>query len=78
MPQRYPAVGLGIPRADHMGMEELVSRLRDLGYYDGPAEGEPWPRTLLALKRFQHAQGLPVTGYTDIATVRALREAYCY
>jgi len=57
---------------------ELQSRLRDLGYYDGPPEPEPWPRTLEALRRFQHDNGLPATGRADAATMAALRDAYCY
>jgi peptidoglycan hydrolase-like protein with peptidoglycan-binding domain len=57
---------------------ELQSRLRDLGYYDGPPEAEPWPKTIGALKRFQSDNGLPITGCADADTVMALREAYCY
>ena len=63
---------------DDARMRELESRLRDLGYYDGPVESEPWPQTLLALRRFQRNQGLPESGRVDPATERALREAYCY
>jgi N-acetylmuramoyl-L-alanine amidase len=58
--------------------QELQSRLRDLGYYDGPPEPQPWPRTLVALKRFQNDHGLPSTGYADAETMTALRYAYCY
>ncbi|HET8698239.1 MAG TPA: peptidoglycan-binding domain-containing protein [Gammaproteobacteria bacterium] len=57
---------------------ELQSRLRDLGYYDGPPEAEPWPKTIDALRRFQRDNGLPITGFADAATLIALREAYCY
>ena len=57
---------------------ELQSRLRDLGYYDGPPEAEPWPKTIDALRRFQRDNGLPITGCADAATMIALREAYCY
>ena len=58
--------------------EELQSRLRELGYYDGPVEGEPWRETLLALKKFQHDHGLPITGYPDRDTMTVMRESYCY
>ena len=57
---------------------ELQGRLRDLGYYDGPPEAQPWRETLLALKKFQNDHGLPVTGYPDPATMTALRQSYCY
>jgi peptidoglycan hydrolase-like protein with peptidoglycan-binding domain len=58
--------------------EELTSRLRELGYYDGPVEGWPWQQTVLALQTFQHDHGLPVTGYPDRDTMTTLRESYCY
>ena len=57
---------------------ELQSRLRDLGYYDGPPEAEPWPKTIEALKKFQSDNQLPITGCVDARTIAALREAYCY
>lgn len=57
---------------------ELQSRLRELGYYDGPREPEPWRETLMALKRFQHDHGLPETGFPDPQTMMVLRESYCY
>jgi peptidoglycan hydrolase-like protein with peptidoglycan-binding domain len=58
--------------------EELTSRLRELGYYDGPVEAQPCPETLLALRRFQHDHGLRVTGYPDRDTMTVMRESYCY
>jgi peptidoglycan hydrolase-like protein with peptidoglycan-binding domain len=57
---------------------ELQGRLRDLGYYDGALETQPWHETLLALKRFQNDHGLPVTGCPDPETMATLRESYCY
>jgi peptidoglycan hydrolase-like protein with peptidoglycan-binding domain len=57
---------------------ELQGRLRDLGYYDGPAEPEPWSETLAALTKFQNDRGLQVTGCPDPETMAQLREAYCY
>ena len=57
---------------------ELQSRLRDLGYYDGPPEAEPWPKTIEALKQFQSDNQLPITGCVDARTIAALCEAYCY
>jgi peptidoglycan hydrolase-like protein with peptidoglycan-binding domain len=57
---------------------ELQGRLRDLGYYDGPAEPKPWRETLAALRKFQNDRGLPVTGCPDAETMAQLRVAYCY
>jgi N-acetylmuramoyl-L-alanine amidase len=64
-----------VPSTD---VAELQSRLRDLGYYDGPAEAEPWRETLAALKKFQTDRGLAATGYPDADTMTQLRESYCF
>jgi peptidoglycan hydrolase-like protein with peptidoglycan-binding domain len=64
--------------SDPVSPSELQSRLRDLGYYDGPVEEQPWPETRSALRRFQHDHGLRVTGYPDSETMTTLRETYCY
>lgn len=57
---------------------ELQSRLFDLGYYDGPVDGEHSELTVAALIRFQHDHGLPANGVGDAATMQAMRESYCY
>jgi len=54
------------------------SRLRDLGYYDGPAEGHPWRATIMALERFQRDRGLPITLRADFAIARTLRDSICF
>jgi peptidoglycan hydrolase-like protein with peptidoglycan-binding domain len=64
-------------RAD-VSVAELQSRLFDLGYYDGDVDGTPRPQTFAALARFQHDQGLPVSGQPDPRTVATLRESYCF
>ena len=64
--------------AGEVSAEELTSRLRELGYYDGPVEAQPWPETLMALRKFQHDHGLRVTGYPDRDTMMVMRESYCY
>ena len=66
------------PSSNEMGLLELQSRLRELGYYDGPAEGRPWRATIMALERFQRDRGLPVTLRPDPATARALRDSICF
>lgn len=66
------------PASDEMSLAELQSRLRDLGYYDGPAEGRPWIATIKALEKFQNDNGLPVTSRPDSATAARLRESICY
>jgi peptidoglycan hydrolase-like protein with peptidoglycan-binding domain len=58
--------------------QELASRLRDLGYFDGPAEAQPWEVTVMALRKFQHDHGLPATGHPDRETMTIMRESYCY
>jgi peptidoglycan hydrolase-like protein with peptidoglycan-binding domain len=66
------------PSTDEMSLQELQSRLRDLGYYDGPMEGRPWRETTVALERFQKDHGLPISLRPDSATARALRDAVCF
>jgi hypothetical protein len=48
-------------------------RLRQLGYYYGPADGDIGYGTRRAIMRFQRHRGLPVTGWLDWRTLRALR-----
>jgi peptidoglycan hydrolase-like protein with peptidoglycan-binding domain len=66
------------PSSPDMGLHELQSRLRDLGYYDGPFEEQPWRDTIGALQRFQRDHDLEITGYPDTATARTLRESLCF
>ena len=48
-------------------------RLRQLGYYYGPIDGDIGYGTRRAIARFQRHYGLPVTGWLDARTLRALR-----
>lgn len=48
--------------------------LADLGWYDGAVDGLLGPVTTGALREFQEAVGLPVTGAADDATRSALRD----
>lgn len=47
-------------------------RLRQLGYYRGPIDGDIGPFTSRAISRFQRDQRLPITGWLDARTLRAL------
>lgn len=51
----------------------LQSRLTSHGFPVGAIDGKIGPVTLAAIKAFQSANGLPVTGQSDDATVAALR-----
>jgi len=64
--------------AGEVSVAELQSRLTDLGYYDGPVDGQPWPETAAALARFQGDHGLAATGRPDARTLRTMYETYCY
>jgi len=48
-------------------------RLRELGYYRGPIDGEFGRGSRAALSRFQRDRGLRPTGWLDERTTRALR-----
>lgn len=53
----------------------LQSRLTAHGYSPGVIDGEIGAKTVAAIRAFQRARNLPVTGQADDATVAALREA---
>ncbi|MGE0711041.1 MAG: peptidoglycan-binding protein [Planctomycetota bacterium] len=58
------------------GVTGCQARLHNLGYDPGPADGEAGPRTREAVKGFQAACGLSVTGELDAATRQRLVEAH--
>ena len=57
-------------------MDSRVARvqraLNDRGFNAGPVDGQMGPSTVDALRRFQAAAGLPVTGSADSQTMVAL------
>jgi TonB family protein len=82
----YRQAGKDFERAAQLGMElaqqhlqvlrdetrQVQERLRSAGYNPGAADGVPGPQTVAALRQYQTAQGLPVTGLLDEATRKAL------
>ncbi len=54
----------------------VQARLKNLGYWPGPVDGDHGPRTRRALADFQRARGLEVTGEADEATRSGLRDAH--
>jgi hypothetical protein len=68
---------LGLGHLDpHDELTGVQGRLRGLGFYFGEVDGELSARTRAALRRFQTAKGLAVTGEADEATTGALRDAF--
>lgn len=51
----------------------LQGRLNNAGFAAGPEDGIPGRRTIGAIKAFQRARGLPITGTATTKTVEALR-----
>lgn len=72
--QRF-LMGLGKlpPISDTSGVQ---ARLKNLGHYDGELTDTLDGPTKAALRRFQEAQQLPVTGEIDAVTVARLGELY--
>ncbi len=54
--------------------EETQQLLTTLGFYSGPIDGIPGPRTAAALREAQKAYGLPVSGQASAETLAKLRE----
>lgn len=57
---------------DATSVRTLQNRLRQLGFYNGPAEGVWGPETQTALERFQRSRRLEVTGQVTPATLTAM------
>jgi curli biogenesis system outer membrane secretion channel CsgG len=63
-----PASNNGAVPTAIMPLADAQRRLAELGFDPGPADGKPGARTTAAIRAFQHAQGLDVTGRLDAAT----------
>lgn len=57
-------------------VRELQQRLRALGYYDGPMDGNMGAQTQLAVIRFQRATGLATTGEVTSETWAQIERRY--
>lgn len=53
-------------------IRQVQLALQSAGFDPGPTDGELDAATLAAVARYQQARGLPVHGYLDVETVRAL------
>jgi peptidoglycan hydrolase-like protein with peptidoglycan-binding domain len=60
------------PVSDVKAVARVQERLRDLGIYEGPADGQAHEQVVSALQQFQAARGLPQTGTIDPPTADAL------
>jgi peptidoglycan hydrolase-like protein with peptidoglycan-binding domain len=54
-------------------VRQAQERLKELGYYEGAIDGIYGPKTAEAMREYQRAQGLPVTGTLDQETAQALQ-----
>lgn len=61
---------------DHWGPKMIQAMLGPCGFDPGPIDGLVGGKTIAAIKAFQKASGLPLTGFADAATRRALFTAY--
>jgi anion transporter len=60
------------PRPEAAVIRQAQERLTQLGFAPGPLDGRLGPQTDSALRRFQAASGVPVSGRLDRATIEAL------
>jgi peptidoglycan hydrolase-like protein with peptidoglycan-binding domain len=61
------------PQMSQAEIRQVQERLQELGYYDGAIDGIPGPNTAEAMREYQQARGLPVTGRLDQETAQALQ-----
>jgi TPR repeat protein len=69
---------LGLERTERLDIPvvvEIQARLGRLGVYSGRIDGVAGPRTREAIRDYEAAKGLPVTGSPSDALLRHLREA---
>ena len=72
-PRADPPAGVGLGRGDRGdAVAALQRRLANAGHDPGAADGIFGARTEAALRAYQRANGLEVTGRTDLATATAL------
>lgn len=72
--EEYPLMLGGIDPIDETS--GVQARLKNLGFYAGEVGGEMSADTETAVKNFQGAKGLPVTGLLDQQTKDALKRDY--
>lgn len=58
--------------ADSNQIREAQSQLKARGYHSGSVDGIMGPQTMSALRRYQAANGLTVTGKADPETLESL------
>lgn len=57
--------GPGYSRAGHSDAARCQAALYRRGYYRGPIDGDIGPGSREAIRRYQHRNGLTITGYMD-------------
>ena len=70
--RRDPPAETNLPLSSPEMIGRAQTALKDLGYYEGQADGQIGPRTATALKAFQREHNLPETGNLDPDTAKAL------
>ena len=70
--RRIPPAEPTLPLSSPEMIGRAQTALKDLGYYEGQADGQIGPRTSTALRAFQREHNLPETGNLDQDTARAL------
>lgn len=74
-PGELPATTPATPRSVSDTVTQVQTVLKQLGFYAGTADGYAGPATTMAVKRFQTANALPVTGLLDSTTVERILAA---
>lgn len=68
----YPAAGSKAQSAQKFTVRQIQRALASAGFYKGSVDGKEGPKTKMAIREFQRAQGLKVDGVVGSSTRRAL------
>jgi peptidoglycan hydrolase-like protein with peptidoglycan-binding domain len=71
-PVKTPEPETRVILSDKEKLKSLQTRLKELGYKPGPADGWMGKRTAKAIKKYQQSQKLPITGKPDSSVYKSL------
>ncbi len=72
LPERFEATGVPLDLSSREVLQQAQRQLKALGFDPGSTDGTFGPQTVAALRAYQQAYRLPVTGRLDETTLRSI------